>query len=58
MADTVSEKKVQLAYDHEVERQSVDHGALKQLQETLPYSESAERKLVWKIDLTYVTAIS
>ncbi|KAB8073535.1 allantoate permease [Aspergillus leporis] len=52
MADTVSEKKVQLAYDHEVERQSVDHGALKQLQETLPYSESAERKLVWKIDLT------
>jgi hypothetical protein len=54
MAGTLAKKEFGIS-GREMDQQSVDNGALEQLQSSSPhFSSAAERRLVRKIDFTFV----
>jgi hypothetical protein len=57
MAGALAKKEAGLS-DREMDQQSVDNGALDQLQSATPqFSSAAERRLVRKIDFTFVPTL-
>jgi hypothetical protein len=57
MKGTLAKKEVGLS-EREMDQQSVDNGALEQLQSSTPqFSSAAERRLVRKIDFTFVPSL-
>lgn len=52
MADT--EKKLDSG-NNAVDQVYLEKGAMEQFQEAYPFTPEEERRLVWKIDLMYVT---
>jgi hypothetical protein len=57
MKGTLAKREVGLS-EREMDQQSVDNGALEQLQSSTPqFSSAAERRLVRKIDFTFVPSL-
>ncbi|THC99638.1 hypothetical protein EYZ11_000905 [Aspergillus tanneri] len=51
MTDAMREKKHPQSIKDDIDKSSVDHGALEQMEESFQFSIAEEKKLVWKIDL-------